>query len=75
MARGLAKCSSWTTVDKFQWFRLQHDAQRFLVRFGFQYDWATTEAFIQEHLVGHHIFQSFVAKNQPVVDLPDVTNE
>ena len=62
-------------IDKFQWFGLKHETKKLLIRFRFEDDGFSIESIIQEDFIRWEASETFVSKDETIVDVADVTDE
>ena len=64
-----------TTVNEFEGICFQHKSQEILVRFCFEHNWFSVEAFIKDNFIRGKITKATVCKDQTVVHVANVSDE
>jgi len=62
-------------VDEFQRLGFKHETKKLLVRFHFQDDGLSIEAFLKKDFIGWKLLEARVAKDESVVHIADVFDE
>ena len=65
----------WACVDEFQGFCFEHEAEEFLVWFGFKDDGLAIETFVQKDLIWREMLKPRVSKDESIVNISDVFDE
>ena len=60
---------------QLQWFGFEHEAKEFLVRFRFENDGFSVESIVQKDFIRCEFHETFVSKDETVVDVADVADE
>ena len=62
-------------ADEFQRLGFKHETKKLLVRFRFQEDGLSIEAFVKTDFIGWKLLEARVAKDESVVHIADVFDE
>ena len=62
-------------IDQLQWFRFEHEAKKFLVRFSFKNDGFAIKPIVKQDFVWCEFSEAFLSEDETIVDVSDMADE